>query len=98
MKLTGPACTEALNGVEEARSRERVEGNAGGVRVELGVRASGRNQPPAVFEGEMEARCPVVGAISIFFARYFFKGLSAMVNIARYSIGRAIVMTIEKPN
>jgi len=38
MKLTGPACTEALNGAEEAGKRERAEGNAGGVRVERGVR------------------------------------------------------------
>ena len=38
MKLTGPACTEALNEAEEAVRRERTEDNAGGVRVELGVR------------------------------------------------------------
>jgi hypothetical protein len=38
MKLTGPACTEALNEAEEARRRERAEDSAGGVRVELGVR------------------------------------------------------------
>jgi hypothetical protein len=38
MKLTGPACTEALNEAEEAGTRERTEDSAGGVRVELGVR------------------------------------------------------------
>jgi DNA-binding HxlR family transcriptional regulator len=38
MKLTGPACTEALNEVEEAGRRERTEGKAGGVRVERRVR------------------------------------------------------------
>jgi hypothetical protein len=38
MKLTGPACTEALSGAEEAERRERAEGNAGGVRVERRVR------------------------------------------------------------
>jgi hypothetical protein len=38
MKLTGHACTEALSGAEEARSLERASDNAGGVRVELGVR------------------------------------------------------------
>jgi len=38
MKLTGPACTEALNEAEEAGSWERTEGNAGGVRVERRVR------------------------------------------------------------
>jgi hypothetical protein len=38
MKLTGPACTEALSGAEEAGRRERAEGNAGGVRVERKVR------------------------------------------------------------
>ena len=38
MKLTGPACTEAMNGAEEARRRERSEGSAGGVRVEREVR------------------------------------------------------------
>jgi hypothetical protein len=38
MKLTGPACTEALNGAEEAGRRERAEGSAGGVRVERRVR------------------------------------------------------------
>jgi hypothetical protein len=38
MELTGPACTEALSGAEEAGRRERAEDNAGGVRVELGVR------------------------------------------------------------
>ena len=39
MELTGHACTEALSGAEEAERRERSQGNAGGVRVELGVRA-----------------------------------------------------------
>ena len=38
MKLTGPACTEALNEAEEAGRRERAEDSAGGVRVERGVR------------------------------------------------------------
>ena len=38
MKLTGPACTEALSEAEEAGRRERAEGNAGGVRVERRVR------------------------------------------------------------
>jgi hypothetical protein len=38
MKLTGPACAEAMNEAEEARRRERAEDNAGGVRVELRVR------------------------------------------------------------
>ena len=38
MKLTGTACTEALNEAEIARRRERAEGNAGGVRVEREVR------------------------------------------------------------
>ena len=32
MKLTGPACTEALSEAEEAERRERAEDNAGGVR------------------------------------------------------------------
>ena len=40
MKLTGPACTEALSGAEKAGTRERAEGNAGGVRVERKVRPS----------------------------------------------------------
>jgi hypothetical protein len=38
MELTGPACTEAMSGAEEAERRERAEGNAGGVRVERRVR------------------------------------------------------------
>ena len=38
MKLTGPACTEAMNEAEEAEQRERAEGSAGGVRVEREVR------------------------------------------------------------
>jgi len=38
MKLTGPACTEAMSEAEEDGTRERAEDNAGGVRVELGVR------------------------------------------------------------
>jgi len=38
MKLTGPACTEALSEAEEARRRERAEDSAGGVRVERRVR------------------------------------------------------------
>jgi hypothetical protein len=38
MKLTGPACTEATSGAEEAGTRERAEDNAGGVRVERRVR------------------------------------------------------------
>ena len=40
MKLTGPACTEALNEAEEAERRERTEDNAGGVRVERRVRGT----------------------------------------------------------
>jgi len=38
MKLTGPACTEAMSGAEKAGTRERAEDNAGGVRVERRVR------------------------------------------------------------
>jgi len=38
MKVTGPACTEALSGAEKARGREGAKGNAGGVRVERRVR------------------------------------------------------------
>ena len=38
MKLTGPACTEALSEDEEDGTRERAEDNAGGVRVERRVR------------------------------------------------------------
>ena len=38
MELTGPACTEAMNEAEEARSLERAEGDEGGVRVERSVR------------------------------------------------------------
>jgi hypothetical protein len=37
MKLTGPTCTEAMNGAEEAGRRERAEDNAGGIRVERGL-------------------------------------------------------------
>ena len=37
MKLTGPACTEAMNEAEEAGRRERAEDSAGGVRVERRV-------------------------------------------------------------
>ena len=39
MKLTGPACAEAMNEAEEDGTRERAEDNAGGVRVERRVRA-----------------------------------------------------------
>ena len=46
MKLTGPSCTEAMNGAEEAERRERAEDSAGGVRVELRVR-------PALTEGSL---------------------------------------------
>jgi hypothetical protein len=38
MKLSGPTCTEALSGAEEAGSCERAGGSAGGVRVERRVR------------------------------------------------------------
>jgi hypothetical protein len=38
MKLTGPACTEALSEAEEAERRERAEDSASGVRVERRVR------------------------------------------------------------
>jgi len=38
MKLSGPACTEAMNEAEEAGRRERAEDRAGGVRVERRVR------------------------------------------------------------
>jgi len=41
MKLTGPACTEATSGAEEAGRRERAENSAGGVRVERRVRRQG---------------------------------------------------------
>jgi hypothetical protein len=41
MKLTGPACAEAMNEAEEAERRERAEDSAGGVRVERRVRALG---------------------------------------------------------
>ena len=37
-KRIGPACTEVLSGAEEARRRERAEGNAGGARVKREVR------------------------------------------------------------
>ena len=43
MKLTGPACTEALNEAEEAGRRERAENSAGGVRVERRVRIRGKH-------------------------------------------------------
>jgi hypothetical protein len=46
MKLTGPACTEAMSGVEEAGRREGAEDNAGGVRVEREVRPSTKLWPP----------------------------------------------------
>jgi hypothetical protein len=46
MKLTGPACTEALNGAEKARRRKRTPGNAGGVRVERKVRPSTEHWHP----------------------------------------------------
>ena len=46
MKLTGPACTEALNEAEEAERRERAEDSAGGVRVERRVRPSPKQKPP----------------------------------------------------
>jgi hypothetical protein len=38
MKLTGPACTEAMSEAEEAERRERAGDSAGGVRVERRVR------------------------------------------------------------
>jgi len=47
MKLTGPACAEAMSGAEEAVRRERVKGNAGGVRVERRVRWLGAMLPEA---------------------------------------------------
>jgi hypothetical protein len=56
MNLTGPACTEALSGAEEARNREGAGGNAGGVRV-------GRRVRP-LFELEWN--------IFIFFWRFLF--------------------------
>ena len=37
-KLTGPACTEALNEAEDDGTREMTLANAGGVRVEREVR------------------------------------------------------------
>ena len=38
-EMTDPACAEALGGAEEGGRCERADDNAGGVRVELGVRA-----------------------------------------------------------
>ena len=57
MKLTGPACTEAMSEAEEAGTRERAEGNAGGVRVERVVRPARTKEPTRargalVFTGE----------------------------------------------
>ena len=46
MKLTGPACTEATSGAEEAERRERTGDSAGGVRVERKVRPSPKQEPP----------------------------------------------------
>ena len=46
MKLTGPACAEALNGAEEAVRRERAPANAGGVRVERKVRPTNQLEAP----------------------------------------------------
>ena len=46
MRLTGTACAETLSGAEEAGTRERAKGNAGGVRVELTVRPSPSLLPP----------------------------------------------------
>ena len=46
MKLTGPACTEALSGAEEAVRRERAPANAGGVRVERKVRPTNQLEGP----------------------------------------------------
>ena len=43
MKLTGPACTETLDGAEKARTRKRKPDNAGGVRVERRVRPANPN-------------------------------------------------------
>ena len=42
MKLTGPACTEAMSEAEEAEQRERAEDSAGGVRVERRVRRASK--------------------------------------------------------
>lgn len=48
--LSGPACTEDRSGAEEAGTRERAEGGAGGAQVE---RRSGRSTtaPADDFEG-----------------------------------------------
>ena len=46
MKLTGPACAEAVNEVEEAERRERAEDSAGGVRVERKVRPTNQLEAP----------------------------------------------------
>ena len=63
MKLTGPAWTEALSGAEKARTRERTEGNAGGVRVERRVRHAPTLEPPelprALDSGQMNGM-PIV--------------------------------------
>ena len=44
MKPTGPACTEAASGAEQAGRRERAEGNAGGVRPS----SAGESHPHAL--------------------------------------------------
>ena len=50
MKLTGPACTEAMSEAEEAERRERTEDSAGGVRVERRVRRDGRTLGSSHYE------------------------------------------------
>ena len=50
MKLTGPACTEALSEAEKAEPRERAKGNAGGVRVEREVRHPTKLKPTRAAE------------------------------------------------
>ena len=46
MRLTGTACAETLSRAEDAGTRERAKGNAGGVRVEPKVRPSTSFLPP----------------------------------------------------
>jgi len=54
MRLTGPACTEALSRAGIADCEKRAENMAGGVRVELRVRPimawSGCDRPLALRE------------------------------------------------
>jgi hypothetical protein len=88
MKLSGHACTEAMNEAEEARRRERTEDSAGGVRVERRVRR-GRRCIPLLVKTE-------VGGITGYLELEFFVCLNCEGRSGRVGLPVGTVRKLDQ--